>query len=285
MNEQDFRSALRRSMAAQSAPPPMTDAPVLAAAHRDRTRRRALLAGTGSAVAVAAIVVGVAVLAPSGGNPQPLGVGGPQVTSTPMPTSGAANAPGTSTSGFPGGMTDRTARSGPRHDRGVALAAELAGVIPPGYASPGDLLGSGDLAGQPLKTDQAQYTDTVNGVELWEYEAIAPVTKGNAVGRVIVEVHTPGNQTTGEGCAMSPAFWAETGTCTEVRVGGKPVAVVTVNSERIGQWAGYRHSDGTVVFIAQSKDYAFAGLPALDGLPFTPEQLAALAADPRFNID
>jgi hypothetical protein len=278
MNEQDFRVALHQSMATQQAPPPMSDAPVLEAAHRDRKRRRALFAGIGSAGAVAAIVVGVAVIAPSGGSHSSIGVGGVQ-------TSESGDQATDTDPQFPDGMTDRTARQGPHYDRGVALAAELAGAIPAGYDSPADLTGSGPYKDQSLQYNQAQWADTIDGVEVWEYQAIAPVTKGNGVGRLMVEVHTPRNRETGDGCAMTPAFWGVTGTCTEVQVNGKPVGVVTADSDQLDQWAGYRHEDGTVVFVAQSVDYPNAELPALDGLPLTAEQLAELAANPRFNQD
>lgn len=278
MNEQDFRVALHQSMDGQQPPPPMSDVPVLEAAHRDRKRRRALFAGVGSAAAVAAIVVGVAVLAPSGGQAGQLQVGDVQPTGT----SPSASQPEDTKTSWPNGQTDRTARSGPQFDRGVALAGELAGVIPAGYESPDDLTNS--EAGFPLKSNQAQYADTVHGVEVWEYLAIAPLTKGDGVGELIVEVHTPGNRETGNGCALAtPGFWGSTGSCTEIPVNGEPVAVVTADGEQFDQYAGYRHADGTVVFVAQSKDYD-PGKPALDSLPFTPEQLAAVAADPRFHL-
>jgi hypothetical protein len=288
MNEQDFRVALHQSMAAEQAPPPMSDAPVLAAARRDRKRRRATFAGIGSAAAVAAIVIGVAVVVPSGGGSHsPVGAGGARTTDAGPSVTDTTNTDTTNTDTtntdpeYPEGMTDRTARSGPEYDRGVALANEVEGVLPDGYESPDDL----NVGGTPLKRNQAQFADKVNGAYIWEYQAVAPLKKGAGVGELVVEVHAPGNRETGEGCALAPAFWGVTGTCTEIPVNGKAVAVVTVVSEQFDQWAGYRHDDGTVVFVAQSKACAYAGLPALDGLPYTAEQLAELAADPRFTLD
>lgn len=288
MNEQDFRAALHRSMEGQETPPPMSDAPVLEAAHRDRKRRRAMFAGVGSAAAVVAIVVGVVALAPSGGNAAPVRVGGPAVTGTTnpapdqaTPTSGPANPSGDTKPQYPDGMTDRTARSGPHYDLGVDLAGALETVIPAGYDAPGDL----SFEGLDMKRNQAQIADQIDGKDIWEYQAIAPITKGNGIGRLVVEVHTPGDHDTGDGCAMTPPFWGIAGSCTEIQVDGKPAAVVTVDSEQFDMWAAYRHADGSVVFVAQSADYPFAGMTALDGLPFTTDQLAHLAADPKFNID
>src|SRR5687768_17053118 len=116
MNEQDFRAALRQTMAVQEAPPPMSDAPVLAAAYRDRNRRRAMWAGAGSAAVVAAVAIGVAVLTPSrkasGGG---IEVGDQPPTSVPAETnasrSSAASGPEES--------------SGPEDDKAAALAAAL----------------------------------------------------------------------------------------------------------------------------------------------------------------
>lgn len=280
MNEQDFRVALHQAMAGQQAPPPMSDGPVLDAAHRDRRRRRALFAGVGSAAAVVVIAVGVVVLAPIDRNPAPSHVGGAQVTTT--TTIPSPDKPSDTEPSWPNGQTDRTARQGPQYDRGVALAGELDVVIPDGYESPDDLRsGDGSFL---LKSNQAQYADTVDGVEVWEYMAIAPLTKGAGVGELIVEVHTPDARETGQGCAMTP-LWGVQGSCTEISVDGKTVAVGTTDRDQFDQWAGYRYEDGTVVYVAQSKGNRNSGKPALDGLPFTQEQLAALAVDPRFRVD
>jgi hypothetical protein len=286
MNEQDFRTALRNTMAVQVPPPPMSDAPVLEAAHRDRRRRRAVWAGAGSAAAVVAVAVGVAVLAPVASGDGGAGAGAqPFTVSTERaePPSGPGNPPSAKSSpAFPSGQTDRTAHSGAQYERGAALADKLAQVIPAGYGSPDLPTPAGDSGGGPFKYHQANYEDTVNGRELWDYEAYAPVTKGEGVGRLLVEVHTPGS-VTGDGCGLQP-LWGMAGTCTEVAVGGERVGVVNVANDRFDQWAGYRYADGTVVYVAQATTFAYQGTPALDGLPFTAEQLAALAADPRFKV-
>jgi hypothetical protein len=278
MNEQDFRNALRQTMAVSTAPPPMRDDEVLDAARRDRKRRRAMWAGGGSAVAVAAIAVGVVVLAPSGsGGGVDVGGQPPEVHSTQEPPQATGSAQESKTS-WPNGQTDRTATAGPQFDRGVALATALNAVVPAGYESPDD---------PQLKYNQANYDDTVNGTELWSYTAIAPVAKGTGIGKLIVEVKTPRPEITGEGCALTAKFWGIKGDCTEVAVGGKKVAVVTPASgnDQADQWAGFRHDDGTVVFVAQAALYGGEGMQPLDAPPLTADQLAALAADPRFNLD
>ncbi len=281
MNEQDFRVALHQSMAGQQAPPPMSDGAVLDAARHDRRRRRTLFAGVGSAAAVVVITVGVVVLAPIDRNPTPVHVGGAQITGT-TTTVPSTDKPSDTEPSWPNGQTDRTARQGPQYDRGVALAGALDGVIPEGYESPDDLRsGDGSFL---LKSNQAQYADTVDGVEVWEYLAIAPLTKGGGVGELTVEVHTPDARETGQGCALI-RFWGGEGTCTEIPVDGKTVGVTTTDEGPADQWAGYRHKDGTVVYVAQSVADPTWGKPALDSLPFTAEQLAALAADPRFKVN
>jgi len=272
LNEQDFRTALRDTMAVQVAPPQMSDAPVLEAAYRDRKRRRAMWAGLGSAAAVVAVAAGVAFLAPSGS-----GDGGVHVGA--QPPSGSAPAGDTKTS-WPNGQTDRTATSGTQYERGARLADKLAEVVPAGYDLPDSLQGTD----HPAKAHQGQYEDTVGGREVWEYMAYASPTKGAGVGELLVVVNSPGGAT-GDGCGLEPAVWGMKGTCTEVAVDGKQVAVVNVTTDdRFNQWAGYRYEDGTAVFVAQSLSLYGAGKPALDALPFTSEQLAALAADPRFKV-
>lgn len=286
MNEQDFRNALRQTMAVSTAPPPMRDDEVLDAARRDRKRRRAMWAGGGSAVAVAAIAVGVVVLAPSGsGGGVDVGGQPPEVQSTqePPPTTGGAQDQDTKTS-WPNGQTDRTATAGPQFDKGVEVADALAGVIPAGYESPDDLEGGDAASGKyPLKSHQAQFAayGPDGKTELWEYSATAPVTKDNGVGLMAVTVRTPGSAT-GDGCAM-----VQVPGCVETVVDGKKVGVVDASTTdgSTEQSAFYRHEDGTVVTVTQSAAYSHVDMPALAGMPLTADQLAALAVDPRFKLD
>jgi hypothetical protein len=288
MNEQDFRDALRHTMTVE-APPPMSDAPVLDAAHRDRGRRRAMLAGIGSAFAVAAIAVGVVVIGPSGD--EGVQVGGPAVQTTDQanqpPQTGTPDPDTKSTeTSWPNGQTDRTATSGPQFDRGVTLAAALDAVIPAGYESPDDLT-AGDAASgtYPLKSHQAQYVDTVNGTEVWSYDARAPLTKGNGVGELSVTVLTPGLGGTGQACDIAKSMGVPDGKCAEVTVDGKKVGVFASAEDANFQTAVYRLDDGKSVAVTQSPVYSNAGRPGLDGMPMTSEQLAALAVDSRFDVD
>jgi hypothetical protein len=65
------------------------------------------------------------------------------------------------------------------------------------------------------------------------------------------------------------------------------VVVKPAGDDRIDQWAAYRHADGTVVYAAQSRHATFGGsdLRPLTELPLTVQQLAALAADPKFDLE
>lgn len=293
MSEQDFREALRKTMDAVVAPPQMSDAQVLAAAHRDRRRRRTLWASAGTALVVAAIAVGVVLVAPSksgGDNVQVGGQSDPTSTQD-VATSQAKEQSSESPAGseteetLPPGMTDRTQRSGPHYERGVKLTTALDDVLAAtGFGTPGDLEGTGALAGAELKRNQANYDGKVDGVEQWTYSAYTPVTKGSGVGEMIAEVSTVTDEVSG--CDLPP-MWGMPGECEELVVDGKKVAVMDVNDpnqEHIDQVAIHRYEDGTIVYVSQSADYGFTDHPALSALPFTPEQLAALAVDARFKV-
>jgi hypothetical protein len=287
MNEQELRRAMRATMATATAPPAMNETPVLDAARRAERRRRARWAGVGSAAAAVA-VVGVAVVVVAATS----GAGGDQAAGPAGTTTTSTTKTGTTTRGtepsWPNGQTDRTAPNGPEYDKGVALLTELGSVVPAGYELPDGLKGTGDLAGAPMQYHQAQYADTVDGSEVWEYLADVVVTKGSGYGRLLAEVHTPGNGMTGEGCGLKPGLWGMRGTCTEVVVDGKRVGVFTPDrgeADQFDQWAGYRYDDGTMVFIAQAHDRAYTNFPPLAGPPLSTKRLAELAADPRFRLD
>ena len=292
MNEQELRQAMRATMATASAPPPMNESPVLDAARRAERRRRNRWAGVGSAAAAIAVVgiavVVVAATSGAGGS----GAAGPGVATTTSTTSGTASSDTSNVDeptepSWPNGQTDRTAQKGPEYDRGVALLEQLDAVVPAGYEAPHDLEGNGDLAGAPMSYHQAQYADTVNGTEVWEYLADAIVTKDGRYGRLLAEVRTPGNGYTGDGCDIEADLWGMTGKCTEIVVDGKRVGVYNWTGgtdDQFEQWAAYRHDDGTVVFIGQSAHRAYTNFPPLAGLPLTAKRLAELAADPGFKL-
>ncbi|CAM3355722.1 hypothetical protein KIPE111705_04500 [Kibdelosporangium persicum] len=276
MDERELRAAMDRAVSV--APPPMRDEPVLTAGRQALKRHRAIRASAGSAAVVAIVAVGVAVLAPPQGRDGGVPVGGAQ-----LPT--VQDKPASS----PTGRTNATATAGPHYDRGVALAATLDDLAPAGYGTPDDLKGVDDYADRTLKSHTAMSAGVVNGTEVWNYAAGTPLTKGEGVGELLATVYSRGWETTGEGCALSPVAWdAALAHCTEVTVDGKKVAVADITypaGDRLppAQWAGYRHADGTVVFVMQSAKVARSGRPALDVMPMTGRQLAAVAVDPRLK--
>lgn len=277
MNEHEFQTALRTAMRSTPEPPPMSDAPVLDAAHRDRRRRRTLWAGAGSAVAVAGVLGAAMILVPA--PPDNLNIGSavprsaaasPNLTTTPP-----ANAEPT----FPNGQPDRTARSGPRYEKGVDLLAAVNSV----------------LASRVVVTESgwshlAQYEDTIKGTEVWSYQATVPVAQDDRFGSLHVTVYTPGNKYTGNACDI---YGPDVG-CSEEVVGGVSVGSFTGRPANPGgmvvhpgsdQWAVYRYEDGTVVVAGQEgEDSRVNDDPATERLPLTPRQLAEVAADPRLHI-
>lgn len=296
MNEDDFKNALRGTMDSTPVPPPMSDGPVLDAAKREVRRRRTLWAGAGTAASVTALVVGAVLIGSPGsaGGGEGLDVAaGAQSTSEVVATSESETPGGTAPSSggapadpsktdWPNGQTDRTASSGPRFDKGATLLDAVVGAAPDGYTTP-DLPKPPNWHGE-LKYHQAQFDDYAGDVEVWQYLASTPVARDGKVGQLAVEILTPGNAIRGDGCDMSETMWSMKGSCTEVSVGGKRVAVYT-GTEQFDQWAGYRHEDGTVVFAAQSLDYQPTGKPALTELPLGAERLAELATEDQFHLD
>jgi hypothetical protein len=291
VNEQELRQAMRTTMATASAPPPMNETPVLDAARRAIRRRRARWAGVSSAVAVVAVVgVAVAVVVATSGGADPGGRGGaaPAGTTTSSAGNDTSNVEPTKPS-WPDGQTDRTARSGPHFDQGVALLEALVESVPPGYESPPGLkyedpsyAGAGYLRG-----NQAQYIDTFDGVQVWTYDAQLPLVQGKGVGELYVEVTSPGTPVTGEGCSLGTEFWGMKATCAEHTVSGEKVGVFTPAADErrdFDSWAGYRDDDGRVVFVAQSAGFVGSGKPGLTEPPLAATRLAQLAADPRFRL-
>ena len=269
MDERELRTVMLEAVSV--APPPMSDEPVLTAARRALKRRRAMAASAGSAAVVALVAVGVAVLAPARGDD-----GGVRVGTQPPATGKTSERTSAPATGV-------TATSGPHYDRSVALAAALDDLAPAGYGTPDDLTGVADFADRPLKSHSAM---TLGG-EGWYYAAGTPLTKGDGVGELIATVYSPEWAATGDGCALTRTAWDATqADCTDVPVDGKKVAVADVSyPERDGlppaQWAGYRHPDGTVVFVMQTAEVPRSGRPALTGMPLPGPELAALATDPR----
>jgi hypothetical protein len=150
------------------------------------------------------------------------------------------------------------------------------------FASRAEAMRGRSAAHRPTST-------SVNGVEVWSYMADIAVAKGDRAGRLLVEVHTAANTLPLEPCAMAQAFWGMAAAeCQVVTVGDRRVGVVLrpATDNRFEQWAGYRHPDGTVVFVAQNRHRDDGrGRPPLADPLFTPEQLAALAVDGRLRIE
>lgn len=280
MNGEELREALRGEMASTTPPPPLSAHATLSTARRARTRRRTAWACAGSAAAVLA-AAGVAALAPPGlGDYRPADF--PPLAAAPPSSDDTARPWPTGPDGQP--QEDRTARAGLKYERGAQLLSQLIAAVPSGYTAPEN------PANQPagrmlLRTHQAQFEDKVNGVDVWSYLSSAAVAKGERIGRLLVEVHEAGSQFPTEPCALAREFWGMQGECEQVAVGAAQVGVVVRpgRDDRLDQWAGYRHPDGVVVFVAQGRTIG-DDRPGLTVLPFSVPQLASLAVDERFHL-
>lgn len=264
MNEDEFRQALHATMTVAQPPEPMNEAPVLDLAKRAERRRKAAWAGAGSAAAAVAVIAGAVVLVPAVDDDAPgLSVGESATTS----------------------RVEQTATAGQRYDQGVRVLDELTSAVPEGYEAPLDLVYSDpSYDGQPLRDHQA----AIRWNDDWEYYAYVPVAGNGGVGTLFADVNPVPNAIAGEGCALSKSLWEmNSGTCEDIVVNGETLAVVTDTSPgaRFDQWVGYRHPDGTVVYIAQDNEFQGSGLPPMGAVPMTIQQLAELATDARFHLD
>ncbi|GLZ38305.1 hypothetical protein [Actinokineospora sp. NBRC 105648] len=288
MDEHEVRHALRGAMDGMATPPAMNSSAVLDAAKHDQRRRRATLAGLGSAAAVAAIAAGAVLLPGLGGTDSgPAVAEGAVGTITTSPSATSRSTKPTkptrtgTTSGTmsPGGHTQS---SGPQEDLAVRLTDTLLGSVPAGLTSPPGVMGESLQGPWALRHHQAT---TGEGGVGWEYQAHIPVGTGDGKwGRLSAEVHH--GESALDGCALTQSYWGMGGTCSLVDVDGKKVGVVTKPGvdKRLDQWAAYKHPDGTVVFLAQAKGYFAAQLPGIANEPFTVEQLARLTTEPKFTL-
>ena len=280
MNGDHLREALRDEMLGVAAPPqPSTDG-MLRTARRARTKRRAVRACAGSATAVLAVagVAGVVALStPDGGDRRPPAAL-PQAAPPPS-SDGSAEPMPTGPDGLP--QEDRTARAGTRYDQAALLLDRLVTVVPDGYTA--EKTASTGTGKETLGTHEANFSGRADGVELWNYMASVDVTKGTWRGRLLTEVHTPGNLLPTEPCDLAREFWGMGGECQPMTVGEATVGVVVRpgSDDRFDQWAAYRHPDGVVVFVAQG---AYDRQAPASPLPFTARQLAALAVDERLHL-
>ncbi|XVV01930.1 hypothetical protein ACQPW3_31780 [Actinosynnema sp. CA-248983] len=315
MNEHELKSALQDAMVASSPPPPMSPEGAVAAGRVAQRRRKTAWAGGVAGLAVVAIAVG-AVLVPQltgGGTTE---AGGAPLTTTappppsvspvpptgPPPTSGSIDPSSTKTP-WPDGQTDRTAHSGPRADKSVQALNDLGASLPPTYEAvdkqpltPGD---TPETWYGPMRYTQSQFADYYDGdKQVWEYMGTSPVTqKGTSgVGKLWILVLTKGNRfaDVSSPCEAKEAVWTiSRGECRLVDVDGKKVAHVTAAPAGEGPYdingmdeaTIYRHDDGTLVAIAQSREFRRSGHQPLAELPFTADQLAKLATEQKFHLD
>ncbi|SCG18639.1 hypothetical protein GA0070610_4987 [Micromonospora echinofusca] len=280
MNEDDLRDTLRSEMATSTPPPPMATTATLRAARRARSRRRTLWACAGSAATILAVAGAATMFTPDAGGHSPAG---PAPQAAPPPSSKDTAQPWpTGPDGHP--QEDRTARAGSRYDQGIRLLDEIISVVPAGYTAPENPANQ-PTDQKPLRTHQAQFEDKVNGVDVWGYMSSAALAKGERMGPLLVEVHTAGNQLPAEPCALARQFWGMQGECQVETVAAAQVGVVVRpgRDDRFDQWAAYRHPDGVVVFVAQGANLDDER-PGLTTLPFSVQQLAALAVNERFHL-
>jgi hypothetical protein len=280
MTEDEMRETFRSTMAATVPPPPMNSVRALTDARRARLRRRTVWACAGSAVVVAIMVGGVAIN------------NGPTMWSIGTPPLAHPAGPRTTTETFqewptgPDGnpQQDRTARAGARYDQGVHLLDAVLAALPAGYHAP-EATGDNSAGTLPTRYQQAQFEASVNGTEVWSYQASVAVTDGVGTGHLTVEVHTANNSLPTEPCALVAQFWGMGGVCQVVTVGTVQigVAVQPTADHRFDQWAAYRYPDGVVVFVAQGRTFD-ASRPSLTSLPYTVTQLAALATNSAFHL-
>jgi hypothetical protein len=263
VNEQDLRAALREAMADTAPPRPVTADAALSRAQRARRARRANLAGAGVALVVVALVAGA------------FAVNAPHSLIDPA----VVTSPASSTE-----HGDRTQYNGPENDKSVRLLDALDSALPSTIKPATDK--QMPHPAFTLRSHQAQVEDW--RADIWGYEAIepvAPVGGGIGVGEVVVEVHAPGNTAPADTCKMTQAFWGVGGDCVVKHLGDKAVGYIAQSADsRIGSVAGYRYPDGTVVYLAQSKEYFMSRVPGLPTPPLTEDQLTNLVLTPGFKV-
>jgi hypothetical protein len=273
MEESELREALR-TVATVDPPPPMSSAAALRTARRARWRHRAMWTGFGSAGSVAAVAVAAVVLSAATGQWVPGHPDSPGPAPGPTDTETAGPWP-TGQDGRP--QEDRTARTGPHFDKGKQLYEALQAIVPDGYSLD---------QGSPEQFHRAEFEERVNGVEVWSYQASTSVVKDGRTGRLLAKVQTAGNGLPAEPCEVTKTLWRMGGECRLVQtsVGNVGVVIEPTGDNRLDQWAAYRHPDGLVVYIAQSKTTSQGNDAPLTELPLTVEQLANLVIDQRFRL-
>ncbi|RLK60573.1 hypothetical protein [Actinokineospora cianjurensis] len=270
MDEHSLRTALHEVMNGTPTPPAMDGDEVLHDARQAKRAHRARLAGLASAAAVVVVAVGAFALPGLGGRGDSITVGSGN-SSTPTVTTTGPTASDTGPK-LPEGQTDRTQTSGPQADLGKNLLARVLAVVPGGYSAPTEVAGS-DI---PARAHQAQVVD--DNAEQWEYTAYAAIGKDDRWGRLVVEVIPSFRGAVG--CDV-PREGMEA-SCVTTKVGDHYLPVYTATGGAY-QWASFLHPDGVRVIVTQAQEFTPA-VKALTAYPLTPEQLAALAMDPRLTL-
>ncbi|MET0494979.1 MAG: hypothetical protein ABW000_17795 [Actinoplanes sp.] len=289
-NENDLREALRTTMTLVAEPPPMASAAALAAGRR-AVRRRVALTGVGATAAVAAVAAlavgpGMQLVSGSNGDAPWAGPGQPSAEVSAVPAPGATGqTPGPEDTkpvwpmdgnGQP--QTDATSRSGPHFNQGKKVLEGVLAGVPDGYTTP-----TGNTSDEiPLRDHEASIEGTS-----WRYAGSAAIAKSGGTGRLIADVHTPGDNTPADACGIGATLGVEGGECTTRTVAGKEVAVLTSGTQSWHNVVAYRYDDGTIVSVGQSLTASNgSGNPAPLAEPaLTVEELAALATDPRFHLN
>ncbi|GAA0583687.1 hypothetical protein HPO96_09385 [Kribbella sandramycini] len=292
MTEEELNRGLRDVMERTTPPPSMDSSSALKRGRTARRRRRL----TWSGIAVVPLVAGIALAPQLLGSRDPGGQVGDLVaaggtpsphpsseTSEPAASTAPSKAPSARKSGdpWPEGQTDRTASAGPRVVRVTKLLEDLSSAVPERFTAP-DLK---DSDGEPLRNPQAQYASSDGEPDYWEYAATIPVEHDGKVGQLRVQSTTPNGKGAIEPCKLAKQFWGGSGSCKVVDAGGKKVGVVTTKGGGdFDQWASYRHDDGTVVILAQSRKFERQSKPPLTQPIFTSAQLAELVTSATFKL-
>ena len=98
---------------------------------------------------------------------------------------------------------DRTAPGVPGTP--VRLLDEILSVVPAGFTAPQDPPDR-PVEQLPLRDHQAQFEERVKGVDVWSYSSSAALAQGQRMGRLLVEVHTKGNQLPAEPCSLADVW-------------------------------------------------------------------------------
>ncbi|KOV79942.1 hypothetical protein [Nocardia sp. NRRL S-836] len=277
MNEQDLRTAFQDVVVTSSPPPAMDPNRALHVARKARSARRSSLVGAVVAVLVVGIGLGSAfALNPAGTRDYLTGAG----------PSSSSSRPSGSTMAWASEQPDRSASQGPQAVRAEQLldavkrSAWSYGYETPALKYQNTQSGNGEM----MHAQAVLASDPGEQPELWQFTAYVPVRKNGKVGKLVIEVSTPGPRHASEPCALAKQFWGKSKAMCKVRnVNGLQVGdAASQEPGGVLGWMSYKHPNGWVVTVAQSAGFDGGGYPALDVEPFEGSELAAMAVDPKF---